>query len=676
VRRWYGIAAVAAFTVFSVVLLDWRDRPEPPLPKITRTLQLTSDGLEKFPEIVTDGVRVYFPELRSGHWTVCAVPISGGEATAIPLPFPNVVLLNISPDKSELLIGEGSPINDYPLWRVPILGGTPRRMGSIVAHSAAWSPDGRKLMFMHEGDAYIANGDGSAPRKIDLPQAEPNTWAWYPRWSPDGSRISFGRYIMDKHISSMWEVSALGDNPHQLLPNWQKPPMQCCEEWSPDGSLSVFDVWNHLEGGAPLAPAPDIWVIRKQSDFLHKTSAEPTQLTAGPIHFFAHAFSTDGKSLFAVSTQRREELSQFDSKTKKFSPYPGLGPAHSISFSRDGWVAYTKFPQGELWRKKGDGSELLQLTFQPLMAYGPQWSPDGQQIVFWGQEPGQGYGLYLVSAEGGQVRKIFQESRTRRFDPSWSADGSSILFWSSSEAGQTEIDMFNLQTQQLSKVPGSEAMALPRWSPDGKYISALSAQGLMLFDVKEKKWSTLLTHVQNQTWSNDAEAIYFIRSQPQPGVFRLSITDRKVREVASLSGVRISDTVGQPLFLTPKNEPLVRQQTEMETEIYALFWTSIKVCGSVSGILHKPEFDFFSADLRDHSIICKSANHFSGQTLRLPGAETVRGSELSRSWPNGCGCSRWDGRRRSILRACRDASCGTRRGGWRPAQIRRAGGRR
>jgi Tol biopolymer transport system component len=353
-----------------------------------------------------------------------------------------------------------------------------------------------------------------------------------------------------------------------LLSSWQDPPMQCCEEWSPDGSFFVFDVWNNLEGGAPLAPAPDIWAMRKDSNFLHKTGTEPTQLTAGPMHFFGHAFSADGKSLFAVSTQRREELCQFDSKSKRFSAYPGLGSAHSVSFSRDGWVAYTKFPQGELWRKKADGSESLQLTFRPLMAYGPEWSPDGRQIVFYGQEPGQALSLYVISADGGQARKIRQG-----VGANWLPDGKSIVFSSIVYPSEEDIQFFNLQTQQFSKVPGSDGLAWPRMSPDGKFISALSDDGrLMLFNVKENNWSTLLKDVRSQIWSEDGQSLYFIGSQPKLGVYRLSVRDKKVREVASLDGVHISDTIGQALFLTSQDEPLVRQQTEMETEIYALFW--------------------------------------------------------------------------------------------------------
>jgi tricorn protease-like protein len=348
--------------------------------------------------------------------------------------------------------------------------------------------------------------------------------------------------------------------------------MQGCGVWTPDESFFVFDVWRNLEGGPPIAPAPDLWAIRKRFTFLRNLSSEPTQLTAGPVHYFTHVFSADGKSLLALSTQRREELSRFDPKTQKFSPYPGLGPAHSISFSRDGWVAYVKFPQGELWRKKIDGSELLQLTFRPLMAFGPQWSPDGKQIVFCGQEPGQRYALYLVSADGGEVRRVRKETRAYDLAPNWSADGTSILFGSNIDGTTLDIKVFNLQTQQVSQLPGSERLGSPTPSPDGKYISAISDDGrLELFDVKKVKWTTLLKDVRSHAWSSDGKNIYFINWR-QPKVFLFSLANRQAREVASLSGLQISDTLGALLFLTPQDELLVRQRTELETEIYALFW--------------------------------------------------------------------------------------------------------
>ena len=54
-----------------------------------------------------------------------------------------------------------------------------------------------------------------------------------------------------------------------------------------------------------------------------------------------------------------------------------------LSFSKDGqWVAYVSYPEGTLWKSKLDGSQRLQLSYPPLYAMLPSWSPDGKQIVF------------------------------------------------------------------------------------------------------------------------------------------------------------------------------------------------------------------------------------------------------------------------------------------------------
>jgi len=86
---WRWIVAAGVLVLSAALLAGWLRRPDLTPPHITRSLQLTSDGREKFPIVVTDGVRVYFAEMLNGHWALSAVPVSGGEPVAIPLPFPD-----------------------------------------------------------------------------------------------------------------------------------------------------------------------------------------------------------------------------------------------------------------------------------------------------------------------------------------------------------------------------------------------------------------------------------------------------------------------------------------------------------------------------------------------------------------------------------------------------------
>ena len=174
-----------------------------------------------------------------------------------------------------------------------------------------------------------------------------------------------------------------------------------------------------------------------------------------------------------VSSQR------FNQKTQQFEPYLSGISADSVDFSRDGqWVTYTSYPEGSLWRSKADGSERLQLTFPPMQAFLPRWSPDQKQIVFMARVPGKIWKSYTVSAEGGIPQLLLPGERTGELDPNWSPDGTSLVFWSfaDTERSQGTVNILDLRTHKVSVVPGSEGLFSPHWSPDGRYIAALSGK--------------------------------------------------------------------------------------------------------------------------------------------------------------------------------------------------------
>jgi DNA-binding winged helix-turn-helix (wHTH) protein len=216
----------AGLAVILAVILSLLLSRQLPLPKITATAQLTSDGREKDLRLATDGLRVYFSELVDGHWTAAAVSISGGQTIPIPTPFKDAVLMGLSPDLSDLLVGEGGPLEEMPLWRVPILGGSPRRLGNITGHDASWSPDGTKIAFAKAGALYLAESDGTGPREIVHANSDPWVWVWTPNWSPDSSHIRFTFFHMAKRGAALWEIAKEGNDLHQVLPGWQNPAMQ------------------------------------------------------------------------------------------------------------------------------------------------------------------------------------------------------------------------------------------------------------------------------------------------------------------------------------------------------------------------------------------------------------------------------------------------------------------
>jgi serine/threonine protein kinase len=108
-RRLYAIGAVTA--VILLAGIAYLLRPTLPPPRITGYTQITHDGQQKSfggqvaTTVLTDGPRLYVQENINGRFVIAQVSSSGGETVPIATQLPNVSLLNISPDKSELLIG-------------------------------------------------------------------------------------------------------------------------------------------------------------------------------------------------------------------------------------------------------------------------------------------------------------------------------------------------------------------------------------------------------------------------------------------------------------------------------------------------------------------------------------------------------------------------------------------
>jgi serine/threonine protein kinase len=276
-------------------------RPEP-VPKVSNYVQLTHDGKPKG-LVGTDGSRLYLKG-------VSQVSVTGGEPVEIPTPSPQMMAVDVSPDGSRLLLvqfkdnfGKGSL-----LWSVPILGGSPRRLGESVGQSAAWSPDGSMLAFGNEKDLFVAKADGTEPRKVttmrDLIQDV--------TWSPKESEVQFvtGQAEIPQ-TWLLWQVSLDGKNLHQVLPGWSNSEGVCCGRWTTNGRYLVFP-----SNG-------QIWALPKESGFLHFRRPKPVQLTSSPMVLDTPIPSRDGKKLFVVGRTSQGELTRYNVKTERFESFVG-----------------------------------------------------------------------------------------------------------------------------------------------------------------------------------------------------------------------------------------------------------------------------------------------------------------------------------------------------------------
>jgi Tol biopolymer transport system component len=535
---------------------------------VLSSLQITNDGTSKR-SLVTDGTRLYFSEYLSGHSVLRQVSTSGGETAPVPISLVSADIYDFYPGRSELLIkgvAEGSD-TEWPVWILPLPAGTLRPVGSILAHGAAWAPDGQHIVYVRQSSLYVCNADGSDSKELVAVSGVP----FAPRFSPDGRRLRFTIRDTHQQTSSLWEVSSDGSSLHPLLPGWNKPPQEFGGTWTPDGEYFLFDsTRDHTQ---------NIWVRREGSSFLRKAEAEPTQLTVGPLMFSNPTPSLDGKKLFVIGQQRRFDLVRLDSKSQQFSVYlPGVS-AGEADIQRSGeWITYVTHPELTLWRSKLDGSSRTQLTYAPMKAHMPRWSPDGTQIAFMASRPGKPWKIFVMPAEGGTPQEVTPGDHNQG-EPTWTPKADSIVFagipWLEyGTASGPNIHIVDLKTSQVSDVPDSENLFSPRCSQDGRYIAALSADStqLMLYDMTKKTWTQLaVARFGFENWSHDGKYLYAEDyADKTDDLVRVNVANGKVERLFSLKDVpRGFDPWEFWIGLAPDDSVLLMRDKSTQ-EIYSL----------------------------------------------------------------------------------------------------------
>jgi WD40 repeat protein len=184
----------------------------------------------------TDGPRLYFCEIANANFILMQVSALGGDPIQFTNPVSVPVLFDISPDRSQLLVGSFTNSMEMLIWIVPALGGSPRRVGGVLGDDAAWTPDGQKIVYAHENDLLVVQSQGGEPQKL---VTLPGKARWL-RWSPDGTRLRFTLNDPKSSSNSLWEIAADGTRPHPILSGFNDPPAECCGNWTPDGRFFIF----------------------------------------------------------------------------------------------------------------------------------------------------------------------------------------------------------------------------------------------------------------------------------------------------------------------------------------------------------------------------------------------------------------------------------------------------
>ena len=585
---WPAIAVAAIFAAFGY----WYLHRRLPAPQITHYEQLTLDGRRKSAR-GTDGTRIYMDLIGPGQG-IAQIPVSGGKVTEFPidsLPGTASWLTGVSPDGSSLLvINQVSAEEGFKLWIVGTLGHPARYLARAWAYSAAWSPDGRTVVYADaRGDIYTISVNGGEPRLLHREDG-PVSQVTHTRdasWSPDGSTIRFTRWG-----GRIFEMSATGANLHEWLPGWNGAAPKCCGRWTPDGQFFVFLAGRTLAKSPQARSLAQMWIVDERYKRMRPHIAEPILLASDPLLWGNPIPSRDGKKVFARGVSFRGELERYDPTSKRLEPYLDSLSAEMLNFSRDGkYVAYVSFPEGILWRANRDGGGQLQLTEPPFYPRNPRWSPDGTKVLFTDNTQNGVDTLYIVSSQGGAPKRLLPDDGGPQSLGDWSPDGTRVAYTTfpafsfvpSLNLSKVETRIVELATGRVTILPEREGgFFAPLWSPDGRFIAGggrytpgryFDARELVIFDIKTEKWNTLIQKedIGFHNWSHDGRFIYFpCRIQGKVGVYRVSVPGGKEELVFNLpDGFRGTGWYDFSMSLDPDDVPILFRDMGTD-EIYAL----------------------------------------------------------------------------------------------------------
>jgi Tol biopolymer transport system component len=220
------------------------------------------------------------------------------------------------------------------LWKLNLETGNRQKIRDGRILNADISPNGQWIVF-HSFTLpqylYKMRSDGTELQKLTGPNSPNPEWEYtvMGKWAPDGDQILFSVYAGESRGVSLIEKN--GTDPRIIVPYGVQP------NWFPDGEQIIYLNWDTT-----------------------KTSDDQLQI-----------YSADSAG---HASKRITDFNESSWKINNPSKSPG---SDKITFAFKG-----KGFNSEVFIVKSDGSGFKQLTEGPGYVRRPEWSPDGETILF------------------------------------------------------------------------------------------------------------------------------------------------------------------------------------------------------------------------------------------------------------------------------------------------------
>jgi Tol biopolymer transport system component len=386
-----------------------------------------------------------------------------------------------SPDGTQVAyIWNGdSGTEPHNLYVKPVAGGPPRRLtnGTWRDQFPRWSPDGRWIAFGRSSgaavDILLVSPDGAQQRGLahmESPAYRGDTSLQWVTWLPDSKSVAIiERPSMDEPYT-VFRLSLDSGERRQLTfpPRGTRGDRQCA--FSPDGRYLAFARYQN-ETSSDLYVAP-------------LDGGEPRRLTHDRIYHSGLAWTPDSRALIYGAQRQSQGWGLWRLAVPTFGTAP---PVRIPGVQEDAsWPTVAMAPAGEAIRIAYTHSrstvniyrwDRAQIQDSAPRTVCPstrsdkavKYSPDGSRIAFVSTREGSRE-IWVCNTDGSEPVRVTSLRGEHTDSPRWSPDGQRLAFTTSFEENR-DVWLADLRTgglQRLTQEPSHEARA--SWSSDGRWI--------------------------------------------------------------------------------------------------------------------------------------------------------------------------------------------------------------
>ena len=275
-------------------------------------------------------------------------------------------------------------------------------------------------------------------------------------------------------------------------------------------------------------------------------TSTPPIVVARPLPAIAYESRGAGESRWSIYIMN----SDGSNRTRLAEAQAGFLAAPSW-FPGGSKIAFVSDQDGnpDIWVMDRDGSNLINLTNHPEKDHSPAWSSDGEWIAFASVRDSLYWEIYVMRADGSDVRRLTWWEDASDLSPTWSPDGSRLAF-ASKRDGNWEIYLMDRDGGNLVRLTDDPADDTnPAWSADGSRIAFESTRdgfaeiyvmpitGGEPVNLTNLLWATDL----GPTWSPDGGRIAFYSDRD--GEWDIYVMHSDGSDVVKLTGDTTNDQV-------------------------------------------------------------------------------------------------------------------------------------